>query len=536
MMQRSKKSRGIYWQIFLLVVLVVFVVIPLITLFSKIDGKTVHSLFNSAQFWPAFRNSILTTIISTIISVFIAYCLAWAISRTNIKCKGLFSILLVLPMLIPSISHGMGLTILFGNNGIITKLFKGTSIIYGYFGIILGSVMYSFPVAFLMFVDILKYEDSSVYDAADVLGIPKHKQFFSITLPYMRKALISILFTIFTLIITDYGVPLAVGGQVKTLAVLLYEHAVGQLNYSIGALIGLFLLVPAVVAFLFDLFNKDKSKTGYSTKEFKPKKDTLKDVLAYVICILVSAFVLFSISAFCLQAFAKTYPSDLSFTFEHFKNTFSKNGGEYLYNSIIMSLLTACVGMTVTFVVAYFTSRFKNKLSKLLHIISLISMSIPGLVLGLAYVIVFKRTFLYGTITILVFVNAVHFFASPYLMQYNALNKINENLESVGQVLNIPRVRIITDCILPQCKSTLVEAFTYFFVNSMMTISAVSFLSTRVNKPLSLMINQFEAYGMLECAAVVALLILAVNMLVKMIFYFVKRKKRRTKNVNKKTI
>ena len=111
---------------------------------------------------------------------------------------------------------------------------------------------------------------------------------------------------------------------------------------------------------------------------------------------------------------------------------------------------------------------------------------------------------------------------------------MNPNLESVGQILNISQFRIICDVIIPQCKTTLYEAFSYFFVNSMITISAVSFLATRINKPISLMINQFDAFNMIECSAVVALLILIVNVLMKTIIYFIKNGGKN--NVNKKRI
>ena len=68
--------------------------------------------------------------------------------------------------------------------------------------------------------------------------------------------------------------------------------------------------------------------------------------------------------------------------------------------------------------------------------------------------------------------------------------------------------------------------FSYFFVNCMMTISAVSFLATTANKPISLMINQFEAQMQLECAAVVSLMILAVNLIVKGAVHILKKNKK----------
>ena len=530
----KKQAHGMCFEIILALVLVTFVLVPLITMLTKIDKETFSRVFSDNQFSKSLLNSITTTLTATIISIALAYGLAWAISRTNIKFKGIFSVIFILPMLIPSISHGMGLIILFGNNGLFTNLFNISSHLYGFAGIVIGSVLYSFPIAFLMFVDIFKYEDYSPYEAAEVLGIPKHRQFTAITFPYLRKPLISIVFTVFTMIITDYGVPLAVGGMMKTLPVLLYENAVGQLDYSAGALIGTFLLIPAIAAFLFDYFNKDKAKSSFVTKEFTPKKNTVKDTIGYVISTLVSLFVLFVVVSFCIQAFSTSYPSDMSFTLDHFKRALNTNSLSYLDNSIFMALFTAFLGMVIAFITAYCTARLKNKTSKILHIISIISLAIPGLVLGLSYVVTFKSSFIYGTLVILILANTIHFFASPYLMMYNALGKVNENLESTGQVLGISRVRIIFDVIIPQCKYTLLEIFSYFFVNSMMTISAVSFLATRTNKPISLMINQFEAFNMMECAAVIALIILFVNVIMKTIIYLIKTKG--VKHVNKKSI
>ena len=127
--------------------------------------------------------------------------------------------------------------------------------------------------------------------------------------------------------------------------------------------------------------------------------------------------------------------------------------------------------------------------------------------MGISYVLFFKGSFLYGTLAILILVNLMHFFASPYLMMYNTLGKLNGNLEAVGATLGIGRMRIIKDVLIPQSRGTLAEMFSYFFVNSMMTISAVSFLSNINTQPISLMINAFEAQMLLECAAFVLSLI-----------------------------
>ena len=503
------------------VVLFSTVIVPIIRMILFIDASSLRSVFRSGIFFTCLLNSLTSTTVATLLSILIAYGLAWAISRTNIRCKDAFTILITLPMLIPSISHGMGLIILFGNNGFFSRLLGLTNSIYGFWGVVAGSVLYSFPVAFIMIADLLKYEDQSPYEAADVFGIPKFRQFSAITVPYIRKPMISVLFAIFTMIVTDYGVTLSIGGKFKTLPVLLFEDALGQLNYSTGSVIGLVLLMPALVAFLFDLFNKDKGNASFVQRSYFARNKA-HDIVGYGIVGVCSAAVMLVVFSFVIQAFAKSYPSNMTFTLRHFVNTFSKNGGKFLVNSIIMALLTSIIGVAVATVTAYLTTRVKSGFSRFLHLMSIVSLAIPGLVLGLAYVIVFKKSFVYGTLTILIMVNMVHFFASPYLMIYNAFGKINENLEDVGQVLGISRRRVFFNVIIPQSKYTYLEMFSYFFVNCMMTISAVSFLSTPSNKPISLLINQFETYNMMECAAVVALLILTINLIMKGLSYFIK--------------
>ena len=151
-------------------------------------------------------------------------------------------------------------------------------------------------------------------------------------------------------------------------------------------------------------------------------------------------------------------------------------------------------------------------------------MAIPGLVLGLSYVIFFSKTPLYGTIAIILLVNSIHFFSSPYLMMYNTLSKVNENLEAVGLCLGVSRLRVIFDVIVPKVRDTILEMFSYFFVNAMMTISAVSFLAPPAPKPVALMINQFEAQLLMESAAFVSLMILAANVVVKSVITVLARK------------
>ncbi len=189
-----------------------------------------------------------------------------------------------------------------------------------------------------------------------------------------------------------------------------------------------------------------------------------------------------------------------------------------------IALVVALLGTAAAFLCAYLTVRLPMRGARFLHLMSITSLAVPGIVLGLAYVMFFKGSFIYGTMSILILVNTIHFFSSPYLMMYNSLGKLNPNLEAVGATLGVGRLRLIKDVILPQTKATLLEMFAYFFVNSMMTISAVSFLAPPSPKPVALMINQFEAQLLMESAAFISLMILVMNLLLKGLILLVERK------------
>jgi iron(III) transport system permease protein len=463
---------------------------------------------------------------ATVISVVIAYLLALATVRVDIRLKRLFSVIVTLPMLIPSISHGTGLMILFGSNGIVTNALglSGSRYIYGAPGIILGSVMYAFPVAFIMLADVLRYEDMSVYEAAKILGIPPMKTFARVSLPYLKKPLLTAAFSTFAMIVTDYGVPLRIGGQEQTLSTLMYNEVIGSGsdNLNRGAVYGLILLVPAILAFVIDLLGKDKGTQAFVKAEGNGSKSFWHRVLAYTVCGVMAVFALLPIAAFLLLSLVENYPNNMTVTWANYAYILEGAGMTNLINSLVMSLFTATVGVAIGFFAAYFTARMKSPLSKVLNLLAISSMAIPGMVLGLSYLMTFSGGILAGTMVILVMVNTAHFLSSPYLMMYNSFGKMNENLEAVGSTLGIGRLRMLGRVFLPRNFGTLAEMFSYLFVNSMMTISAVAFLASDETKPISLLIKDLERSPKQGRVAVVSILILLVNVAIKIIVEGVK--------------
>ena len=514
-------KKNIKLKVLILIFLLISVLYPLVNMITNISWEDFNELISSKAFLSSLTNSLTVTSISTIISVLIAYFLAYALNKTNIKHRAILRVLLTLPMLIPSISHGLGLINLFGKNGIISSIFHFN--IIGKTGVIMGSILYSFPVAFLMLDDSFNYIDNSLYDSAKVLGLNKWQTFKTVTFTYLKKSILSAIFAVFTLIFTDYGVPLAVGGKFITLPVFLYKEVIGLLNFSKGTIISLFLLIPAFVSFLFDTLSKDYAHGDFN-QESKIEENKTRDIISSVFVYIVLICTFSIIGSFVYYGFIDNFILNNTFSLVHLNYILNGNVLNYIFNSLLIAVIVSIIGTFIAYFAAYITARTSGIASKIVHIMTISSLAIPGIVLGLSYTISFKGTFIYNTYFILIIVNIVHFIASPYLMAYNALQKVNPNYEIVAKTCNISMINIIKDVIIPCTKKTIREMIAYFFVNSMITISAVTFLFNTRTMPVSLLINDFESNLMLGEAAIISLIILFFNCLVKGSIYLINRK------------
>ena len=526
MVERKRKSKFVFPTTHILRyvyigLIFLFCILPLVFLLINITSADSAFVFKDSLFYEAMGNSFLYASISALLSTLLALITAYYLSRASIskKIKRLFVLLFTIPMLIPTLSVGLGLRTLFGINGFLDLLLGIEIESIGFFGLILGSIIISFPPTFLIIYDALKYEDKAPYDAAEIAGINKFSTFFRVTLPYLVKPLITAFFACFTLIFADYGIPMELAGKVKTLPMYLYEQINAVYKYGRGALVGVFLLIPAVMSFIVDLFLKEDVSGDASKAKMQSSK--LFNILTYVISIIAVIIIITPEISFVSLSLVKKFPNDMTFTLDNVKKVFENTGGmglpTFIKNSLVMSLLTGLFGTIFAYTIAYFSTRLKGVSSKILHFLSISSIAIPGIVLGVGYVFLFKDTngFFYGTIAILVVVNVFHFLGSPYLMARNVFLKMNKDYEIVGQTIGVNKFKIFLNVLLPNSLSTLLEMFSYFFLNSMITISAVAFLFTYKTQPLALQINVFEKNGDYEMQAVVSLVILVINLVFK---------------------
>ncbi|GAA0070472.1 putative 2-aminoethylphosphonate ABC transporter permease subunit [Clostridium sardiniense] len=530
--------------VLMVTLLVIFIFIPVVMLLftltkdrhgQYVGFENVKMYLTSLGFRISLKNSLFVSSISTIISVMLAFLYAYGLTRTNIKFKGAYHYLALLPIFAPTMLYGIALIYLFGNKGFITMGLGINLELYGPLGIIVSEIIYTFPQCFLILYIALRNTDNRLYEAAESLGINKFKQFFYVTLPGIKYSLISSVFVAFTLSFTDFGAPKIVGGSYNVLATDVYKQVVGQNNLPMGATVGMILIIPALLSFIIDRVTNSKLKNGSEIsdlREVKIKDNKVRDIIFMIFNSIISLIFVVMIFVVLLAAFIKVWPYNLSLTLDHFKfNTGSASGLTSYMNSLVIALLTAIVGTFITFMNSYLIEKVKSFkiLRGVSYLLSIIPLSLPGLVIGISYIIFFNNpdnplNFIYGTIAIVVIGNIIHFYSVPFINLTGNLKKINNNFEEAAMTLKIPFYKTLLKVTIPMSLEGILENFMYFFTNSMVTISAVVFLYSPKFMLATILIVNLDDAGNTAGAAALASLIIITNLIVRVLYQLIMKK------------
>lgn len=504
---------------------------------------TLRSLGNYIAYFsnPALTDSIVNSLVvslsTTLITVLLAFGFAYALQRTCMPLKGLFRTIAMVPILVPSLLAGLSLVYLFGNQGLLKDLMMGASI-YGAPGIVAGCVFFTFPHAFLIIATALAISDARLFEAARALRTSPTRTFFNVTLPGARYGIISAAFVVFTLTITEFGVPKVVGGDFNVLAVDIYKQVVGQQNFAMGAVVSVILLVPAVIAFFVDRMVTAKQVALLTARAvpYMPSRNLMLDAGAFLFCCLVAGLLLLVLGVAQYASLVKFWPYNLSLSFAHFAFEGVDGGGwESYFNSLRMSFYVAVIGTAVVFVGAYLVEKGRGFAAARagLHFLAMMPMAIPGLVLGLSYIFFFNDranplNVVYGTMAILVISSITHFYTVSHLTALTALKAMDKEFEAVAASLKQPVTRVFSRVTLPVCLPTALDIAAYYFVNAMTTVSAVVFLYAPTTTLAAVAALNMDDAGQIQGAAAMCMLIFYTNLGARLVHALLSRGLSRT--------
>ena len=515
--------------------LLVVIALPLWALLSKSfqsgDGSFVglanyRTYFTTPTLVVSVFNSVWVAALTTAIVIPLAFIYAYALTRSRMPLKGLFYALALLPIFAPSLLSALSLLYIFGNQGILKHMLFGHSI-YGPIGIVLAEVFYTFPHALLVLVTALSLADGRLYEVAAALGTASRRVFWTVTLPGARYGLISATFVVFTLVITDFGIPKVIGGQFNVLATDAYKQVVGQQNFEMGAVVGMILLVPAVLAFAVDRLVQRRQVALLSARAvpYEPKPHGARDASLLIYCLVAGGCILATYGVSVWASFIRYWPYNLSLTLDNYVMENAEPGGwQPYFNSLKMAALAAAIGTAVVFVGAYLIEKLRVFAigRAFAHFLAMLPMAVPGLVLGLGYVFFFNASWnplnvLYGTLAILIVNTIAHFYTVAHITALTALKQIDPEFEAVSASLKIPFWRTFTRVTVPICTPAILDVAVYMFVNALTTVSAVIFLYGAGTKLASIAIVHMDEAGTIAAAAAMASTIMATAIAAKLL-------------------
>jgi iron(III) transport system permease protein len=483
---------------------------------------------------PALRqslwNSLWVSAAVTVVTVPAAFLFAYALTRSCLPAKGLFRLFALTPLLAPSLLSAISFIYWFGNQGVLKQAMQalGIATIYGAPGIIVSEIFSVFPHALMILITALSLADARLYEAADAMGTTATRKFFTITLPGAKYGLISAAMVTFTLVITDFGIPKVIGGNFNVLATDIFKLVIGQQDFQNGAVVGLFLLAPAILTFVVDRFVQRKQTSMLTARAvpYSPAPSPAYDWAMTVYCTLVALLMLAVLGMAVFASFVKFWPYDLSLSLRHYvMGLVDAELSVAFVNSLKLALFTATAGTLVVFIGAYLIEKTRgmDRVRPVVQLLALLPMAVPGLVLGLGYIFFFNAptnplNALYQTMTLLVLCTVVHFYTTGHLTAVTALKSLDSEFESVSASLKVPFYKTFWRVTLPICLPALVDISRYFFINAMTTISAVVFLYSPETKLASIAILNLDEAGEIGAAAAMAVLIAGTSLTVCVIY------------------
>lgn len=505
--------------------LVGFVLYPLASILGK-SFETPRGLglanyvryFADPKLTRVIGNTLAVSLAATLLTIVLAYGFAYALHRARIPGAGLFRLIALLPLFAPSLVQAMGLVFLLGRNGLVNRAFGLGLDIYGFWGIALANVFYAFPHALLILSAALGVGDARHYESARMLGASDWRIFRTVTLPATRYGLASAVFVVFTIVITDFGNPMVIGGDYTVLATEIYNQVSGQANFQMGTVVGMILLLPAAIAVLVEkvIARRQHAVLAAQAVPLVVRPSRRRDVAWLLYVALVSLAILTIVVTVIAASFVRLWPYRMTATLHHYRFDV-QNGIRPLWTSVEASLVAAALGVVVVVAAAWALHRFRGPVTRFLYFLAILPAAVPGMVLGLGYILAFNDPAnpvyaIYDTVLILAICTVYHYHAQGFLIATTAVKQVSRTFDEASAMLGAGYLRTLARVTLPIVWPAVVSVGVFFFMRSMVTLSALIFLYTPATQVAAVSVLLLDEAGQMSQAAAFSTCIMAVVM------------------------
>ena len=509
-----------------------------------------------ALFLKPLFNSVAVGVCVTVLGVGIGSGLAWLMVRTNIRFKGVFGALAVVPYMMPSWVLALAWLSLFkndrigGNEGMITSFFgiqPPDWVSYGFFPIVICLALHYYAYGFLLMSGALATVDSELEEAGAIAGMNRRQRLWRITFPLLLPALGSAVVLTFIRILGTFGTPALLGLPVRffTFSTQIYA-SLNARNSGDAFVLALVLIVMAITFIWINsrVIGIRKSFVTLTGKGFRQREIKLgawRGPATIGVAAFLAVTVLLPLLILLWESLVIT-PGEYSLEglTAHFwfgESDIDIANGEpgivhspgiltALWNTIKLGVLAAVCNGLLGLLVGYAAVRGRGTLlSKWLEGVAFAPYIFPSIALGAIYIGMFSTSWgplpaLYGTFTILVLITVVKNLPFTSRTGIAAILQIDKSLEETARVQGIGWFRRMAKIIIPMSSSGVIAGMLLTFITATRELSLIILLLSPANMVLTGVIFSYNEHDMTQHSGAVTLflvmIIVGANVLVRL--------------------
>ena len=540
---RRRFNADAYGKLYYLLVffLICFIAAPVISvlLYGIFPLKSdAHFLESIVRALPYLGRNLLLAVIVTPLAVITGFSAAFTVHRFYSPLNKFFKYLILISLVHPPFVGSISFIMLFGKRGLIThKLLHLDVSPYGLQGIALMQILGLSSLVYLIISSSISKIAPSLEDAARNLGAGELQIFKDITLKKMFPEISTAAILVFLASIADFETPLIIGGPYQTIASDLYIQITGLYDMRSAAVSGILLLIPCITLFLiYRSLNKTKSYYNMSLTGISIEYRHYNRILRYVLfCIttLFSIFVLLKYGFIVIGAFTKNWGFDYSFTLQHFDKVLGKDLSPFA-NSLKLAFITALLSSSGGVFLSYIVKRKAYRFRTLSDLIATIPIAVPGILLGIGYLVTFKYPvlgvgrfilkeqrplILLGTGIIIYIICIFRYLNIGLRIGYSLLEHINPDIEDAARNLGQNEPAVYSRIVFPLLAPAFRNSFFRVFATTMTTLGAIIFLLLPSNKVAVQSIFQIITSSERGVAASMAIMLSMLTLFMLGIFY-----------------
>lgn len=494
----------------ILAILTILVLLPLLTVLIQVvcPGLSLEELnlgnlslvldvFVRPLWRRAFINSASMSLCTTIAGLILAGFLAQIRVKYNFPLAKLLDIVSWILMIMPSFILAQGWVFFASGNGIARSWLhiEGmNNFLFSFPGLVTVMVLCKYPMAYVAIKSALEWYPARLVHAARLNGASPFKAWTSVQLPLCMPAYFSAAMLIFMDTVGDYGMSSTITAvySFPTLPYTIYSAICSSpVRFDMAGVLSLYLVVMIVIAMILQFYMMGRKRFDYldsGTEQVVPKKvsrsaSALLSAVSGIFSLVAlgipigSSFIMSFSNSFSIERFA--------FTLDNYKNVLQPDGAllEGIRNSLSLAAVAAVVGLILGFAVAYTLTYSQFKLKRLIDMLTLVAMAVPGVVLGIGYIFVWNQKWLqplglnlYGKPEILILASVASAVPLINRVLVGGMSKVPQELLVASQVQGARLGRRLKTVLLPLLHSSMVSAVLAAFGGSVFNLAITTIL------------------------------------------------------------